>query len=76
MKNASYKTMITIPVDKPTPLNQCGTDNTVYPPIYPQHAQSRSKRTLDRTGGVPRVTKEDPYMRDKRLRMDFVYTWE
>ena len=60
MHNSSYKTMINIPVDKPTYLNQCGTDNTVYPPIYPQ---SRSK-------------KEDPYMRDKRLRMNFVYTWE
>jgi hypothetical protein len=73
MHNSSYKTMINIPVDKPTYLIQCGTDNTVYPPIYPQ---SRSKRTLSRTGGVPKVTKEDPYMRDKRLRMNFVYTWE
>jgi len=26
--------MINIPVDKPTPLNQCGTWSTVYPNEY------------------------------------------
>jgi len=33
-KSKLLDSMITIPVSKPTPLNQCGTISIVYPPEY------------------------------------------
>lgn len=49
-ENSVLQEMIDIPVEKPTPLVQCGTDNTVYPPNKPCKEKENDRKSIKSIG--------------------------